>query len=284
MNNEPPASGARGPFDADLRHAAGVVPVGPALPDSLAPLGGLLHEILARAGCNRLATAQRADDRLLDRMAAASRAAQDILLPGGQSLASRLWTSLASFSDGTMAEALREGRAGPGYLLVLATDASRRALYWQNARPLALARGVDGCLAAGGPYACLILCATDRMGALVAVRAHVQPVLSASWLLPVSTDEERDLLQVLLHLQERLDRFGWECTIMRRLAKGQVEPVIELAVAAPGSLEPRLLCLACAPAQESSQATGRLLADRASLTDGRFAQRLLAAVLAGRDP
>ena len=111
MNNEPPASGARGPFNADLRHAAGVVPVGPALPDSLAPLGGLLHEILARAGCNRLATAQRADDRLLDRMAAASKAAQDIELPGGHRLASRLWTSLASFSDGTMADALREGRA-----------------------------------------------------------------------------------------------------------------------------------------------------------------------------
>jgi hypothetical protein len=265
-----------GAFPDEMRegHGAGTC-------EGSADLLAWLHELLRAAGCTSLATGQRAHLDLAEQLTTLRAAAGQFALPDGRAFDDHLWTSAVALRDGTMARSLSQapgsGRGSHAYLVLPVVDAGRQSLYWRQMRPLGLRESVGGDLSVGGPYLALVQCERDLMGDVTAMRASVQAIHSSSVFLPVSSDAERDLLQVLLRLQERLDLFGWRCTIRRELIDGSVAPVIGLEVGSFGT-EGKVLRLSCRDEIAEPAKDGSFAVKRSMLADGTLAAWLREAI------
>jgi len=158
----------------------------------------------------------KADNSLPDELDALVQAAQHFRV-GSHPLAERLWTRSAHYWSGEIAAklAVASSSSAQGFLLLLGTSATHRALLFGRGAPLVVQEALDGADLAEGPHLALILCMTDPTGRALALSGFAQPVLSAQRLMPVFAPFERDVLRLLLALQEKLDCFGIDSEFVR---------------------------------------------------------------------
>ncbi|MFW2853647.1 hypothetical protein ACM61V_17355 [Sphingomonas sp. TX0543] len=97
-------------------------------------------------------------------------------------------------------------------------------------------------------------------------------------LLRVATDFERDILPVLLALQDRRDDHGCRCTIDRTMENGVVLAVIDVSVTFPdgGRISMQAVQGDTYCAQLDKNLSGRIVASPQSLRDGSFVASLQA--------
>lgn len=175
---------------------------------------------------------------LSGQMAALRQAATVFELEPGQSLAMRLSTGLdqhgprataqpgSMHSDDLVTPASR-------LTLVVATDAGPRGAWFLRAPPLVCPDGMTGDFAPGGPYLVLVVSERDGLGRHRPRYGYAQPILGPDLFMPIRTGVERDVLRVLLRLQEQLDAVGADATIARRIEQGRLGAELEFSLVKP---------------------------------------------------
>lgn len=198
-----------------------------------------LFDLIEAAGIMQLSVPERGVKLgLAEQLAAIDLAADGFALEPDLALTNRLWCGL----HGLKAAADDRVPPGIGYrthlpdaLLVLpARGANARALYFDRRSPLEVREGIDGRFELAGPYLALVEFARDFAGRLVAIRAYAQAVFSRDWLVPVDSQLERETLQLLIALQDRLDDQGLECSIAKSCRPDGSAPCLEVTVAGRG--------------------------------------------------
>lgn len=158
----------------------------------------------------------RPDNILADEIDALAHAAQNFQV-GSHLLTERLWTRADHYWSGEVGAKLAASSTADaqGFLLLLGTSASPRALLFARGAPLTVQEALNGTDLAEGPYLALILCTADPAGRSIATSGFAQPVLSAQRFMPIFAPFERDVLRILLALQEKLDCYGIDSEIVR---------------------------------------------------------------------
>lgn len=212
------------------------------------PRGGILAEpdppqlalrmldLLEAAQAHAITIAARASrSGLSGQMAALERAAACFELAPGQPLETHLSAGL-DWRDrrvGTKSGS-RNGDGLPAptpcLALVVATDAGPRGAWFRRAPPLRCPDGMEGDFGPGGPYLVMLVCERDAMGRHVPRSGYAQPILGPDLFMPVKTGAEREVLRILLALQERLDTMGVEATVARRIGPGGLGPDLEFSL------------------------------------------------------
>ena len=256
---------------------------GSALPDrkqcQIPVLGERLFDLMDAGGCTRIDAQRRAQDLLGHQFEAMVAAAGEFELDGAGNLADVLWTSPAVLRDGTMTRALawdrqcNPGLPPSGFLLMFADEVNSRAVYSRRASPLTVADGIDGNFIPGGPYLVLVECRPDPFGMVRAYRGFAQPVLGTSSFMPVRSGFERELLSVLLAVQERIEEGCASAVIDRRRSHCGFATAIGIATSAPG-MPTRKAWVQCGPDGPDS-ATGTFCATPDSLLNGALVAWLL---------
>jgi hypothetical protein len=202
-------------------------------------LQAALLELLAASLRNRIDPIRSAQADLTVEFEAIGKAARTFQLDDGQALADIFWTAPSAIWNGTVARTLRQrqvsskGRHNVGYLALFCQDASPRILFWSNASPLRLHEPITGTFVAGGPYLVLVQCSLGLRGELTTQGGFAQSVFKHDCFLPVSAGAERDLLGILLALQDRLDNHGWVLTIGRRILDAGIARCFDIEIDAP---------------------------------------------------
>ncbi|MGO4168928.1 hypothetical protein [Novosphingobium sp. YAF33] len=183
-------------------------------------LGRGLWSLMARAGRNVLpGPVHRSELGLTDEFDALVEAAGQVVLTSGHRLSELLWTRSGPYWKGALARTLILQQARQGFLLLLAQSVTPRAVLFGHASPLVVELGIEGDLDLAGPHLVLLVCTVDPTGKAVARRGYAQAIKSARCFMPVGSAFERDALEALIALREKLDCHGVECTIMRDLGE-----------------------------------------------------------------
>lgn len=207
-------------------------------------LGQGLMDIMAAAGLNAVTPLNRAHWGWNEQSAALVRAASQFTVYPGITLDTILWTGAHNGAGAAMRQALpdlsnRHRRNDiSGFLITLATIASKHGAFFARQRPVRPVQGLSGIFAAGGPYLILLEYRLDPLGALCATDGFAQPVLDSRSLIPVGSDFERDVLKLLLAVQDRLDDHGCNLVIERGLNIDGLAPYLEISVAPRGHDNP----------------------------------------------
>ncbi|MBJ7499660.1 MAG: hypothetical protein JHC57_07905 [Sphingopyxis sp.] len=185
-----------------------------------------LWSLLLAAGCHIIPPpSQVPDPSLTDAFQAIVDAAGAFDVVPGVELSEVLWTRPGAYWDGTVAQTLHEidrrlgGPVAQGFLLLHAKDVDDRTVYFRHANPLVLTDRLYQRGLAVGPFIALVVCRLDGQGNAEAVRGAALPVLSVRRLVPLNSLLQRDVLTVLIELQEKLDVFGIEVEIERKVAE-----------------------------------------------------------------
>lgn len=216
--DDPADKGARPDFAVTLQEDWPPLPGTQSSPIMSSPvLARRLWSLIAKGAAHKsppLPT--RTDNSLPDELDALVHAAQHFRV-GSHPLTERLWTRSAHYWSGEIAAklAVDSSSSAQGFLLLLGTSATHRALLFGRGAPLVVQEALDGADLAEGPHLALILCKTDPTGRAIALSGFVQPVLSAQRFIPVFAPFERDVLHLLLALQEKLDCFGIDSEFVR---------------------------------------------------------------------
>lgn len=221
----------------DFADPAGAVP-GRAQSSPAPVLRERLFDLLEAADIMQLSVPERGVQLgLAQQLAAIERAAQGFTLGPDLVLAERLRCGLQALKD-AMCDPVPPGLGAgnsahlPDAVLVLpASTANARALYFERRSPLQVRGGIAGATGLGGPYLALVECERDFAGRLIARRGYVQAVFSRDWLVPVDSQLERETLQLLMALQDRLDDHGLHCTICRLRGPLTSAPCLEVTIA-----------------------------------------------------
>lgn len=237
-------------------------------------LGQGLMDIMAVAGLNAVTPLNRAHWGWNEQATALVAAASRFTVYPGITLDTILWTGAHNIAGAAMRQALpdlsdRHRRNDiPGFLITLATIANKHGAFFARQRPLRPAQGLSGIFAAGGPYLILLEYRHDPLGILRATDGFAQPVLDSRSLIPVGSDFERDVLKLLLAVQDRLDDHGCNLVIERGLSIEGLAPFLEISVAAcghdnrPPSVSADCACPEnCAPCESVVVATPDGMAD-----------------------
>ena len=236
-----------------------------------------LLDLLGAAGFGCLDLARRAHDLASDRQDALRAAAASFALVGGTVLDQVLWLDLGSLRNGTIAHTLRRVQArnlrAVGFLLLCADSVSSRAVYFPHSRPLSVRDGIQGDLDLEGPFLVMLQCELGFPGQVIVTRGFALAVQSYRFMFPVRSAIERDLLTVLMVVQEKMDQFGMALAIDRQLLNGNVAPQITARLSnASGTLrEVRFHCDLQMPDDDPAPS---LAVDRASIRDGRLVRQI----------
>lgn len=206
-----------------------------------------LFDLLEAAGIMQLSVPERGVQLgLAQQLAAIDRAAQGFALGPDLVLAERLRCGLHGLKA-MVSEPVPPGLGSgdsadlPDALLVLpASTANARALYFDHRSPLQVGGGIAGVTGLEGPYLALVECVRDFTGRLAARRGFVQAVFSRDWLVPVESQLERETLQLLMALQDRLDDHGLHCAIARSRGPVGSAPCLEFTFGDSGELMDRV--------------------------------------------
>ena len=183
-------------------------------------LGCGLWSLMARAGRNVLpGPAHRSELGLTDELDALVEAAGQVVLTSGHRLSELLWTRSGPYWNGALARTLILQQARQGFLLLLAQAVTPRAVLFGHASPLVVELGIEGDLDLPGPHLVLLVCTVDPTGKAVARRGYAQAIKSARCFMPVGSAFERDALEALIALRDKLDCHGVDCMIMRDLGE-----------------------------------------------------------------
>lgn len=245
-------------------------------------LAARLSQLLTAAGCLHLSVPDVGGMSLSSELDALRGAAQGFMTDAGLALGEVLWTRLSPLFSGEMSERLvglsrtTGKRIDEALLVLIAQGAGPRALVFGSSSPLVVRGGIEGAFAAGGPFVALVHCRLDAMSRLEASGAFVYPVLDHRRLVPITTDFERDIVRVLLALQDRLDDHGCRCTIDRTMENGVVRAVIDVSVTFPdgGRISMEVVQGDTYCAQLDKNLSGRIVASPQSLRDGSFVASL----------
>lgn len=245
-------------------------------------LASRLLDLLSAAGFGCLDLTRRAHDLASDQHDALRAAAAHFALLGGTVLDQVLWLDLGSLRNGTIADALRRVQAKNqrtvGFLLLCADSICSRAAYFRHSRPLSVRDGIQGDLDIEGPFLVMLKCELDFPGQVIVTRGFAQPVQSHRFMFPVRSAIERDLVTVLMVVQEKMDQYGMALAIDRNLENGSVAPQITARLSnASGTLrEVRFNCDRQMPDDDPARS---LSVDRASIRDGRLVRQIAEAFL-----
>lgn len=184
---------------------------------------------------------------------AALRDAATVLSQGTETEPARLWAGLAPLRSGEIRRSLlneRTARKSRQNILALVADAvDGPLLYLANQSPIRVSEPVAFERSVPGPYLVLALCDLTGHDRMTLVAAGAIAVFTASRLVPVASNLERDALRAMGHLQETLDASGVLCAVHRHppvaadrdahislaLSTGDHEPqTLRFAVGAPG--------------------------------------------------
>lgn len=185
-----------------------------------------------------------------------------------------LWTRPAALWNGQVAAGLAElarvsAKALPGFLCIHAQDAGPRGLSWLGAPPMPTACRIAGDFTTGGPYRVLLRCESDWTGAVTLTGGFAQAVHSFTLPLPVAHPLERDVLVLLLKVQQLADAAGQAVTIARSFCGDVLSPLQivlpgERTVGAISCGEPAHRSVAsvrCTPCSAARHVTAQSLAD-----------------------
>lgn len=192
-------------------------------------------------------------------------------------LSRALWTRPAALWNGQVASGLADlarisAKALPGFLCIHAQDAGPWGLSWQGAPPMRTACRIAGDFTAGGPYRVLLRCESDWTGAVTLTGGFAQAVHSFTLPLPIAHLLERDVLVLLLKVQQLADAAGQAVTIARSVCGDTLSP---LQIVLPG--ERIIGAISCSEPAHRSAASARCTPCSAahhvtaqSLADGTF--------------
>lgn len=206
---------------------------------ALSVLGERLMDLMAEAGYDCLAPIDRAGAVWTSHCATIQAAASRFLVLPGIDLGLILWTGSHDFHNGAMARSIAKLSRATGLrnisaiMLNLAATVSRYSAVHQGLRPLRPEKGIKGDLAASGPYLVMTRCTFDRLGNIRADEAFAQPVLSGRDLLPVTSDFDRDVIHLLLDIQDHMDDRGVALTVKRPLTAAGPARWIDAAIQVP---------------------------------------------------
>ncbi|MCW2351771.1 hypothetical protein [Sphingobium sp. B12D2B] len=166
-----------------------------------------LCSLLAAAGANTIRPpSEDPEPSMRDAIDAIRRAAAAFEVAPGVALSDRLWFGAGPIGTGEVAAALKRG--GQGFLLLFGHEVDDHVVYSARAAPFRIIGGIERASCVSGPFLMLVVCRIDPQGCVEAVRGYAQPVLSGRLLVPVGSSFERDVLNALRMLQEKLDPHG----------------------------------------------------------------------------
>jgi hypothetical protein len=248
-----------------------------------AKLSKLLADLLDVAQCYRIDIDARASDRLSDQYDAINQAASQYRLQSGRRMDELLWAGNPGYGSdrlqGHTEHFAQWSATKPDRLLLtFAEDVSRHAAYSLYRSPLRVRDGIAGDLIAQGPYVVLIRYQVDRMGDMRPTCGFARSILGTSSFMPVANVLEREVFQILLYLQERLDGLGRDSTIERQpWAESEAGP-IEMVIHKSNGAKQRLQ-MTFAPCTGSPAPGCRQYAvTRDSLADGSLVSWLCAQI------
>lgn len=190
------------------------------------------------------------------------------------------WTAPDALWEGEIAAGLTQlaydfQRPLPGFLCMHASAAGPWGLAWQRSSPLRAAGQLSGDFATGGPYLVLLRCECDWTGKVSICGGFAQPVFHRTLPFPVTCPLERDIVTVLLKIQDLGEAAGRSLKIVRNLQAGALSPLAIVSAEDAGDrLIGAITCAAPAPPAPSCRAhkaagTARYTT-RQCLADGSF--------------
>ena len=208
-----------------------------------------LMDLLASARMGRLDIETLAErgahlqmDRLLDAAApfylAGSVQLRDCLFTGPVALSGAFWETIGA-------------RAPRFFVLVVVEAANARALYLRSGRRIDLRDGVSGSAFHAmpvdqGPYLALVCAEFDWLGIPQPRSAVVVPVWRRDQFTPLACSHERDMLDCIAAIMERLDCHGTALQIARQLDADGPAQVFAGRLCRDGlRQEFELVCLSC---------------------------------------
>ncbi|WP_244917360.1 hypothetical protein [Sphingobium xenophagum] len=133
-------------------------------------------------------------------------------------LSELLWTRSGPYWNGALARTLILQQARQGFLLLLAQAVTPRAVLFGHASPLSWNSASRVIWTSqSSSRAARLYGRSDRQA--VARRGYAQAIKSARCFMPVGSAFERDALEALIALRDKLDRHGVDCMIMRDLGE-----------------------------------------------------------------
>lgn len=187
-------------------------------------LATLLWSLLTAAGRNVLPPLVETLDppAIANEFDALLAAAGTIRLNGTILLADRLWRHADALRRGDVARGLGAAGSGdmPGFVLAYAEEVRSGVVLGKGMSPIRVEGEIPVAGQAAGPYLVLIACRLEGNGRARAVSAFAQPILAGQCFVPVWSELERDVLRAIGHLQVRLDAFGVDCTVERKMPLG----------------------------------------------------------------
>lgn len=209
-----------------------------------------LMDLLASARMGRLdieALAERGAHLQMDRLLGATEPfwltdgvqLRDCLFIGPEALSGAFWKAIGA-------------RAPRFFVLVVVEAANARALYLRSGRRIDLRDGVSGSASHAmpmgqGPYLALVCAEFDWPGTPQPRSAAVVPVWRRDQFTPLACSHERDMLDCLAAIMERLDCHGAALQIVRQLgAEGPVQVFTGRLCGNGLRQEFEIICLPCA--------------------------------------
>ena len=187
-------------------------------------LATLLWSLLTAAGRNAMAPLVETLDppAIANEFDALLAAAGTIRLNGTILLADRLWRHADALRRGDVARGLGAAGSGdmPGFVLAYADEVRSGVVLGKGMSPIRVEGEIPVAGQATGPYLVLIACRLEGNGRARAVSAFAQPILAGQCFVPVWSELERDVLRAIGYLQVRLDAFGVDCTVERKMPLG----------------------------------------------------------------
>lgn len=171
------------------------------------------------------------------------------------------WTSPHALWKGQIAARLTElartlQRPLPGFLCLHAPAAGPWGLAWRRSSPLRVTGQLAGDFMTGGPYRVLLRCERDWTGAVSICGGFAQPVYHETLPFPVTCELERDILAVLLKIQDIGEAAGRSLKIVRGVQAGMLTPLqIVSAENAGDRLIGAITCQSPAPSRQTRDAT-----------------------------
>lgn len=242
-----------------------------------------LMDLLASARMGRLdieTIAERGAHLQMDRLLGAAApfyladgvALRDCLFIGPRALSGAFWEDIPA-------------RAPQVFVLVVVEAANARALYLRSGRRIDLRDGISGSVSHAmpvgqGPYLALVCAEFDWLGIPQPRSAAVVPVWRRDQFLPLACSHERDILDCLAAIMDRLDCHGAALQIARQLgAEGPAQVVAGRLYRNGLRQEFEIMCLPCCTERPESSFVAAPDVERISYDPGTAGFDLLCADL-----
>jgi hypothetical protein len=213
------------------------------------PAGRMLATLIKGAGLHEFATGDLAHPGLESMAHRIQMYAKCIEVMPGYSLDRCLWTNPSALWDGSVAAGLSEFKRltpgdSPAYVLAYATDANARCLFRSRGSVMRAQHAFYGDFQPCGPYLVLMRCESAFTGKIAIMDGFAISVLGARYPVPVGAALERDILQIVIRLLERIDAFGLEGRLTRKIGPDRLSECIDIAIVWPDGVrrDAKLIC------------------------------------------